>query len=392
MISICPNLTTDNLDVNNNLLIKDNACRNKVIDDILSAFPPSVLRFFNCLLFSDSVHKVIFASQEYFAKKCRCSTRTIRRAIVALVKAGFITARYRHMKTSIFSISPLVKVPELTLIFCRYSTMFLGNLYPNSGYRSVGAPSEAKKNVLQKNINKDYLSQNTTKSNFEDEQGSVLPKGGAKLSWWERRKASKQREEIAKKASAKRIADMERNHKTWSGMEEIPDILEHDLLGLDQLLGLTLHGKVKLSVYPDEALRYAKKQFMSYNFPIRNKFALYKMFAFQYCEHRGINPLWGMYDALVAKYGLSKLSPYAVVVEKPVVKQPEVKESVFRQPDCKPYVAPKRDELEEIAKLESKLGGLRELSKTNNFYCFMVKEAEIHLENLKKAYALSGRW
>lgn len=244
-----------------------------IIRDNLDYLTPSDCKVFNIVARKQSKYFKTFPSIKEIARAAGVSISTVKRALKKLVALGLIESITHQFMTrtskwwsNVYKIGAWIYHPDLTATMAKYFFIFIGNLFPKSGYLQARLP-EPNEPLLYRDMNISNQSlcikHNSLKKTVIAGAKKVyktcsqiiggISRGATTIAQevntlLQRQDVSPncQREEIIKKPG---IIE----HKT---VVDIPEILKND-----KLMGLTLAGKVKLSVYPVSALEEVLYQF-----------------------------------------------------------------------------------------------------------------------------------
>jgi hypothetical protein len=201
-------------------------------EELLRRIPSKYLTIFNIIVGYCQKHKIVYVSQEQIAIEAHTAREVVNRAFKFFKKEGFISMKYRHMRTSIYNLSPYFNLPDV-----RHR---LGHLIPNlrsfllSCIFAQFAACQPNQQVTQYKNSKDIY----------------IAKGDKRM----------QSQEISPISPA------------------IKNIT---------CFNLTLWGQIRLSVFPDEAIKYADAKF-KLGKDIRDRFGYFFSLARNYCEENKI--------------------------------------------------------------------------------------------------------
>lgn len=204
---------------------------------------------FNYMLLETQSHKTLYQSQEYIAKKLGMTRQYCNRTLRLCVDAGILLSEYRHYRTCVYTIAPIIYVDGIKHILMKYFKalrrlpIFLPLILLFSG-------SFTQRYYGYKGINNRIK----VRSNMQ-------------------------------------------------GDNPIPQAVR-DL----KCFTLSRAGQIKLSGMPAEALVFAENQ-MQYAKNIRDQFSWFFKLAKEYCYREELTIDWALVDTLKAKYAIKNDAP-----------------------------------------------------------------------------------
>jgi len=226
----------------------------------------------NYFLYLNGKFNEIDVSQSKIAERVGYSRRQVSRVLLQLMKDGLIYSHYRHLKTCVYELSS----------FFNYKSKIetVRELSPFFG-------------TLSQNVSQTKLRCNIKKTTFKLLTNSRKGPGNdlAKLS----------KEEIDRLKHNRRIS---RIRETMEAPKPIPQVI-NDI----KSLGLTKQAKMQLTVFPDEAIRYADGEMMDGSINVENMFGLFYKFCKGYCDRRSIKLNWTHLNELKIYHGWNNNAP-----------------------------------------------------------------------------------
>jgi DNA-binding transcriptional regulator YhcF (GntR family) len=249
---------------------------------ILQSIRPSFLKVLNALVFFDNKYKNLYVSQERLAAHAGVARETCNRALKFFKSEGLVVMKYRYMRTSMYYLSPYFKNPDirsrLSHIITVFKTFLITCIVANF------ASNQAKSNVtLFKNRYKESsISYSHSTKRIGDEVVSIV--------------------------------------QSYKKTEQINPISRaiRDITCLD----LTKWGQIKLSAFPDEAIKYAQDHF-KYGKNIRDRFKYFYSLCHSYCLDNDIKPDWTHSNRLGTLFKIPS-HPNLLRSNNPVFKKKEV--------------------------------------------------------------------
>jgi len=248
---------------------------NKSFDQLIATFENNTAlqnHMFNVIVWYCDTFKTVYISQQQLANHLQCSRITVNRMLSAWSKMGLIDKMYRHMRTSLYRLSPIFYNPHVRMALQKYIPSFKNFSLLCFLFLCYNATaleiSSLKGNVTQALnvyglfINKlqNYHRRRTTgRSNV----GSGHP-----YFYYEDMEFGK--------ASAKR------EKMVMDGGDSVA--ITHEVLKKIKCMELTTAGYVSLMKFPLEALNYAQDRVFNYHQKINDPFRLFCRIASKYCE------------------------------------------------------------------------------------------------------------
>jgi hypothetical protein len=270
-------------------------------EQTISSFSPRYLIIFNIVVRYCQAYKVVWVSQEKIAQEAGTVREVVNRACKFFEKKGLITMNYRHMRTSLYHLSPYFKLPDVrhrlkdlvpSLRSALISSIFL--------FSSLAYP----KVTLTKNSNV-YIYTKETKKRYE---GMETPKLNP-------------------------ISPAIRNIKS---------------------LNLTKWGQITLACFPEKAIEYAEKSF-KYGKSIRDPFKFFYKLCFNYCIDNDTKPDYIYRNRLASIFNMPE-DPKLLLNNKPVCDKTSRVETVTKINVIEEY---KKKETTERERYESSISHLK---------------------------------
>lgn len=246
---------------------KENPIPCKDVQDNLESFfrnlTESQKLVFDYLNFLSNHNQVVYVSQSGIAKHAGIGRQYCNRIIRGFEELGLISTNYRHMKTSLYKISNFFANPLIRSRLCHIIKSFrklpLILLWTQSLLGLLG-------------YNNNYKYHTQTKS-------------------------YRSREFVKNLSRSKNCRGCMNNEYPISPV--IRDI---------KILNLTRWGQIKLSAFPDDAIKEAISR-MEYFKSAKDPFALFMKICLEYCKTENISPNWDWYYKLSKVYNMPENAP-----------------------------------------------------------------------------------
>ena len=247
-------------------------------------------KLINILLWLDSNKKEVFVSQDYLALKSGLCREQVNRLTSQFEEEGILTKIWRGVKeTCIYRVSNYFHNPRnrhrltkffAALAFMPFNWFFLRNgewvKMPNSQVRRT--------NVTQ----------------YKDISSSTNYISSIPAIFSSRPDSLHERAREARGITGSGITIKREIVGENRIMDHQPPIRAsiRELKHLD----LTIHGQMRLTVFPDRALEYGQKK-IQYSIAAKDKFALFWSLCRDYCKENGLELDWKAFDRLKNEYG-----------------------------------------------------------------------------------------
>ncbi len=232
-------------------------------------------------------YEKVYVSHEKIAARVKCSVRTVGRAVIYFKEVGIMDYIYRHRNTSEYSMNEFFFTQEtrkkLSNVFRFFMPFALSMLALGSDVRPLNI------NVKLESNNKPNTRERINYARVCERQDGYLI--------FDLDQENKNNYELKK---GQFIANGE-------SMLEAKEILK--LNGLVDKFPLTMHGIVKLAVYPLEAIDYAESSLQTV-LKARDPFQLFQHLCKQYCEQNRIAITWSKYYRFKETFAVDDKEPY----------------------------------------------------------------------------------
>jgi hypothetical protein len=267
-------------------------------EEEINKLPPTYLIILNIIIRYCQQFDVVYVSQQTIADEAATAREVVNRAFKSFEEKGWITMDYRHMKTSIYHISPYFNFPDV-----RHR---LGHLIPVlksfliSCILSNFALAQAKPEVtLLKNSNV-YIYKNSH--------------------------------------STKRIGDQTMKSPELNPIS--PTIREI------KSINLTKWGQIELSIFSDKAIEYADRSY-KYTTNVRDPFRFFFKLAYNYSLDNNIKPNYTYRNQLATLFKMPE-NPKLILTGRDKASRTETCDKTSRVVEKKTVTVTKGSRFEEI--------------------------------------------
>jgi len=285
----------------------------------------------------------MYPSQQWLADRVGIGLRKMKYILNELREMGVIQSLWRGVRrTCLYRVSPWFKTtPGVYKKLAPYFTMFLGDFDPRFGYLPYGALGAAVHS-------REYIRKNKYINRVEKSIKESVVNGGAKTGVIssdvyilpQSSEVSPRRALVLRRDPSKILVDAVmsgdvgrddtyfgeilrremkqvwsyedsprstmptgvrsrssalRDSKATKEAQRVEDEVKSLIDVVAKELGLTEHGRMKLSVYPSEVLQDALVEYKKVGAPIYNAYGLFDKLCVRCCEQQGIKPAWSTY-------------------------------------------------------------------------------------------------